>query len=160
MENIYKTCLSRGVPCGTNSKKIYENYAEQFGWDTSQGSQFGKQGQPLYARSATSEGYSVWCIAHSNLNGTKGGRWSNEISYDKKTIKEFWETRTYDYLHDFSDTTTRVVFVKNKKNEYEFLGVYERVSLSEEQKTVEWFGTYGYLKTYRWVSDYYPFKAD
>lgn len=158
MENISKTSLFRGKECGTNSKYIYEKYAGMFGWDISQKRQFGAQGQPLYARDVTYEGYSVWCIAHSNLNGTKGGHWRNKIFGDK--IEEFWETRTHDYLHDFSEMTTRVVFAKNKNGKYEFLGVYECVSRSEEQKMVEWAGDYGYVKTYHCISKCYPLITD
>lgn len=157
MENNPKTRLFCGTPCGTDSKKIYENYAEIFGWDISQSSQFGWQ-TPLYARNATHEGYSVWCIAYSNLNAKKSGNWMNLIFGD--TIEELWKTRTYDYLHDFSDTTTRVVFAKNKKGQYEFFGVYKADPLPKELKVVEWYNTFGYVKKYRRISECYPMKAD
>ncbi len=160
MENIGKTSLYRGDLCGTNSKDIYEKYAEIFGWDIGQKSQFGQMGQPLYARSATPEGYSVWCIAYSNLNGAKGGHWNNEISKDKQEIKEFWENCTYDHLHDFSEMTTRVVFAKEKDGKYKFLGVYKCVSRAERRETVEWADAYGYLKTYRCISKEYPIPQD
>ena len=163
MEKIKKTHLFRGKECGTNSKKIYENYAEAFGWDRFQSSQFGAQGQPLYAREATPEGYSVWCIAYSNLNAKRGGQWANNFSDDKEendTIKELWEYQTHDFLHDYSEMTTRVVFAKNQKGEYTFFGVYQCVSCSKERKAVEWSDTVGFVKTYRRISKCYPLKAD
>ena len=160
MKNIGKTYLYRGDLCGTDSKELYGKYAEIFGWDIWQSSQFGAQGQPLYARDATPEGYSVWCIAHSNLNGTKGGRWRNKISDDKFTIEELWEACTHDYLHDFSEMATRVVFVKDKGKQYKFLGVYKCVSRSERREMVEWADDYGYVKTYRLISKCYPLGID
>ena len=162
MENSTKIRLLCGKECGTNSKKIYEKYAEMYGWDRRQSSQFGAQGQPLYAREATPEGYSVWCISYSNLNDKKGGQWRNRFSDDKDTndlIEELWEYRTHDRLHDFSETTTRIVFAKNRKGEYEFFGVYKCVSRSEKREKIEWADAYGYVKTYRRISKFYPFNS-
>lgn len=165
MENISKTSLFRGKECGTNSEAIYEKYAQIFGWEMAQKFQFGMRGQPLYARAATPEGYSVWCIAYSNLNAKKGGKWTNWIfdgndADGDDRIEELWERKTYDYLHDFSETTTRVVFAKNRKGQYEFLGVYRPDLLPKEQNMAERFGVRGYLKTYRRISKRYPLKAD
>ena len=159
MENNCKTHLFRGKICGTNSKDVYKKYAEIFYWDASQTSQFGAQGQPLYAREATPEGYSVWCIAYSNLNAKKGGKWVNHISDDKEIIEELWENRTYDYLHDYKETTTRIAFAKNKEGKYEFLGVYKCEPLPKEAKMVEWYDAFGFVKTYRCISKCYPLKG-
>ncbi len=166
MQDIPKTILFCGKDCGTNSKEIYEKYAQMFDWDTFQRTQFGAQRQPLYARDATPEGYSVWCIAYSNLNGRKGGHWRNRFTggYDVTEgydlIEEFWEIRTHDHLHDFSEMTTRVVFAKNQKGHYQFFGVYECVSRTERQQWVDWANDFGYLKTYRRVSKGYPRKMN
>ena len=36
--------LFNGLPCGTNTQKIYEEFAEKFGWDKFQANQFGSKG--------------------------------------------------------------------------------------------------------------------
>ena len=147
-----KPHLVCGQAYGTNSGKIYREKAELYDWEKSGEAHFGKQGQPLYARNVTPEGYGVWCIAHSNLTGDKGGNWDNYI-YDD-TIEEFWKKLTFDYLHDFYDTTTRVVFAK-KNGAYEFYGVYELVGEPNLEER-EWFGKYGCVKVYRRISKDYP----
>ncbi len=156
MKNVNKTYLLNGKECGTDSGDIYKKYAAAFGWDMDQSSQFGKRGQPLYAREATQEGYSVWCIAYSNLNAQRGGQWANNFSNNNDTIEELWEYQTHDFLHDYSEMTTRVVFAKNRKGKYEFFGVYQCVARSKERKAVEWCDAVGYVKTYRRISKCYP----
>lgn len=86
MENMNKTYLICGKECGTNSGDIYETYAAAFRWDMDQSSQFGAQGQPLYAREATPEGYSVWCISYSNLNNKKGDNGRTDFPTTKRRM--------------------------------------------------------------------------
>ena len=153
MESGYKLPLVRGAIYGSDSRKVYEKHAESFGWDKRQANQFGKQGLPLYAQSATPEGYSVWCIAHSNFSGDKGGKWTNEISPDMDTIREFWESFS---AIGKSDNTIRVTFVKVQGG-YEFFGVYK---LDPGVEEVQKDGKTQWVKTYRCISERYPFKAD
>lgn len=156
MNNGYKTHLLRGASCGTNSHTIYEEYSAIFGWDKTQASQFGRRGVPLYAREATPEGYSVWCISHSNRTATQGGDWTNYISADEETIEELWkEPSRKDCLHDYTEMTTRVVFAKGKQN-YEFLGVYQCERRSSVPEKPSWTDAYGYIKTYKRISKIYP----
>ena len=148
--------LFNGLPCGTNSKKIYENFAEKFGWDKMQSNQFGKVGTPLYARKATKEGYNVWFIGHSNWTGDKGGDWYNEILFGGEQINECWQK--IDNRTDFIDMTHRVVFAKKKNGEYYFLGVYEVSEKPDATKQISYNGKYLWVRRYKRISEIYPFK--
>ena len=144
--------LVRGKECGTNSRTLYEEYADRYDWDKLQANQFGKEGLPLYAPKATPEKYSVWCIAHSNWTGDEAGRWENKISPDWDTIEEFWK----DHLSvRASDYFNRVAFAKNSMGQYIFLGVYKPDP--EAKKTIE-NGEIRWIKTYHCISQYYSIK--
>ncbi len=147
----YYSRLERGRIYGTNSRTIYETGCDCFGWDRSKANQFGRQGVPLYAASATPEKYSVWFISHSNWTATQGGEWANVISRDMDTIKEYW--RDYAAVKT-SDYITRVVFAKKDGN-YCFLGIYEPEP--EFQKEI-WDGETHYVKIYYCISEVYPIK--
>ena len=127
---------------GTNSKNIYLNCCEWFGWDKSQTGNFGRQGALLYAKRATLEGYSPWFVTHHNLTGTKGGEWKNTIDGD--FIHEEWDN--YD-PRMWDDKTTRVVFIL-LSGKYYFYGVY-RVYKIELKKNCK------YTKTYRRIKENY-----
>ena len=145
--------LVRDKECGTNSRNIYEEYADRYGWNKSQANQFGEEGLPLYAPTCTPEKYSVWCIAHSNWTEDAKGQWENEISYDRNTIEEYWK----DHLAvRASDYTIRVVFAKQSTRQYIFLGVYKPDS---DIKKVIRDGEIRWVKTYRSISQCYPMKA-
>lgn len=146
--------LFNGLPCGTNSKNIYEDYAEKFGWDKRQANQFGKRGLPLYARNATPEGYNMWFIGHSNLTATKGGDWDNEILYGGEKINEYW--KKIDNKADFYDMTHRVVFAKKKDGYYYFLGIYEVSEKPDLTKQIEHNGKYVWVRRYRRICENYP----
>lgn len=160
--------LFNGLPCGTNTRLIYEFGTKIYGWDRSQINQFGRVGVPLYARSATSESYSVWCIAYSNLNTKKlntkklntkkSGNWRNEILNNDDNINEYWEKLTYDYLHDFNDPTYRVTFAKETDGKYYFLGVYKLSDKPDATKQVLYKGKYLWVRRYKRISEIYPFK--
>ncbi len=127
---------------GTNSKKIYINCCEWFGWNISQTSNFGRQGALLYAERATPEGYSPWFVTHHNLTGTKGGEWKNIIDGD--LIHEEWDN--YDERM-WDDKTTRVVFIL-LSGKYYFYGVYRvyKIELKENCK---------YTKSYQRIKENY-----
>ena len=139
------TCVNSlvlGHYYGTNSKNIYLNCCEWFGWDKSQAGNFGRQGALLYAKRATPEGYSPWFVTHHNLTGTKGGEWKNTINGD--FIHEEWDN--YDERM-WDDKTTRVVFIL-LSGKYCFYGVYRvyKIELKENCK---------YTKTYQRIKENY-----
>lgn len=146
--------LLRDKECGTNSRKVYQEYAERYGWDEWQANQFGKEGLPLYAPKATPEKYSVWFIAHSNWTGDDAGQWENEISRDWNTIEEFWESHLSVRASDYF---TRVTFAKNSMGQYIFLGVYKP---DPEAKKIIRNGEIRWIKTYHCISQCYPIKKD
>lgn len=155
---MQKIKLFNGFPCGTNSRKIYEEFAEKFGWDKRQSNQFGKQGTPLYARRATPEGFNVWAISHSNLinEKDKGGYFKNEILNGGNLINEYWGS-IYDLYDDFVDLTYRVAFAKKRDGFYYFLGVYEVSEQPDPEYKVEYNGQTVWVKRYRRISENYPF---
>ncbi len=150
--------LFNGLPCGTNTRKIYEEFAEKFGWDKFQANQFGRQGAPLYARKATPEGYNVWCIGHSNWTEDKGGDWSNEISYGEEFIDEYWEDISHDY-NDFISLRYRVTFAKKKGSGYHFLGVYEVCENPDTSKKVLHNDKSVWVKHYHRICENYPINT-
>lgn len=151
---MQKNELFEGLPCGTNSKNIYEDCAQKFGWNMLLSNQFGKQGLPLYARKATPEGNNVWFIGHSNYTGDKGGDWNNEILYGGEQINEYW--KKIDSKADFFDMTPRVVFAKKKDGYYYFLGVYEVCAKPDMTRRVEWNGDDLWVRRYKLLSKIYP----
>ncbi len=138
----YKNTLFFGHYYGTNSKNIYLDCCEWFGWDKIQACNFGRQGALLYAKRATPEGYSPWFVTHHNLTGTKGGEWRNTIVDD--LILEEWDN--YDERM-WDDKTTRVVFIKINGGYY-FYGLYrvDKIELKENFK---------YTKTYKRIKENY-----
>lgn len=151
--------LFNGLPCGTNTRKIYEEFAEKFGWDKQQSNQFGKQGLPLYARNATPEGYNVWFIGHNNWTVTKGGDWDNEILRGGELINEYWEKLDKSFS-DFVDLKKcRVVFAKKKDGYYYFLGIYELAEKPDITKRVEHNGKDLWVRRYRRISENYPINT-
>lgn len=153
--------LFYGLPCGTNTHKIYEEFAEKFGWDKWQSNQFGKQGLPLYARNATPEGYNVWCIGHSNWtkekrkDKKKDKDWDNVILNNAEQIDEYWQDIQREY-GDFMDLKYRVVFAKKKDGYYYFLGVYELAEKPDLNKKEIHNGKSVWVRRYRRISENYP----
>ncbi len=131
----------------TSAQPIYDACCEKFGWNIKKRYLFGRQ-QWLYAENATSEGYSPWFLAHNNWTDTKGGHWKNHIFANK--IEEIWASKDYSMTRDM---TTRVVFAKNPKYGYVFLGVFKPVgakeSVSDDGKKI-------WIKTYELISEVYP----
>lgn len=151
--------LFNGLPCGTNTQKIYEEFAEKFGWDKFQANQFGKQGLPLYARSATPEGYNVWFIGHSNWTVSKGGNWTNEILRGGELINEYWDNIDRSFA-DFVDLNKhRVIFAKKKDGYYYFLGIYETAEKPDLNKKEIHNGKSVWVRRYRRISENYPLNT-
>lgn len=138
----YARSLVFGRCYGTNSKSIYLDCCDWFGWDINQKGNFGRQGALLYAKRATPEGYSPWFITHHNLTQTKGGEWKNTIQGD--FIYEEWDN--YDERM-WEDKTIRVVFII-LSGQYYFYGLYRvyKIEMNENCK---------YTKTYERIKENY-----
>lgn len=153
-ETKMATELKQGISTfGGNAREAYDRLCREFNWDPSKRNDFAML-KPLYSIDATEEGYSVWFLAHSNLNGTKGGIWNNKI-YRKKsiyynTIEERWDEPNPGL---YEDQTTRVTFVKLSNGKYTFLGVFKFDKIEEKYDGT---GKRYWLKTYSLVSEQYP----
>lgn len=58
---------NRHLSYGTNSRTIYLDFCDKYGWKKELSNNFGYQGALLYAENATQEGYSVWMLSNSDL---------------------------------------------------------------------------------------------
>lgn len=131
--------LRRNVVYGTRAREIYKECCYKFSWDIQQAVRFGPQ-QLLYAQSADSEGLrSIWFISNSNWTETSTSKWQNRILGD--TIEE-------DYINgelpSLNDRTDRIIFAKNNRNQYMFLGVYTIATQTKRQRI------------YKLISEEYP----
>lgn len=101
---------------GTKAKDIYDDGCYVFGFKRSKSRNFAPQ-RLLYAEDCTNEGYSVWMLPYSDLNGQTNGEWANFIEKDKiiQYDLEGWGE---------ASPAPRIVFAKQKNNEYVFIGVY------------------------------------
>ena len=115
-----KLPLTFGQTLSTNSKDIYkECCASSLDWDPSHEGRFGRQ-QQLFAPNACKDRIrDVWFIAHSNMNDDTplGGDYVNVIA----------DPRIFE-IHSKpmeSVTNQRIVFAKDEKGQYVFLGVYQ-----------------------------------
>jgi hypothetical protein len=110
---------------GTNSREIYEKYAEKYNWDLSVAGNFGRQGATLFANQCADNGTrSVWAISHSNLTDTKVKHWKNEFNSDCSKIKATGNNLSK-YFDIDAEGAERIIFAKKKvRGAYEFLGVY------------------------------------
>ena len=128
---------------GTNSLTIYNDCCRWFDWDINQSYNFGRQGVPLYAKSASVEGYSPWFISHSNLTSTKVGNWSNEFVDDY--IYEAWDIADE---RMWNDKTTRIVFAKIG-TKYLFYGIYDFEEIQHKENGK-------YIRVYKRSHKIYP----
>ncbi|MBQ2876424.1 MAG: hypothetical protein IJE25_05395 [Clostridia bacterium] len=139
----HEKTLAVGRCYGTNSKVIYLNCCEWFGWDKSQKNNFGKQGTLLYAKGATPEKYSPWFVANHNLHKTQGGKWTNTIEGD--FIHEEWHTPD---SRLWEDKSIRVVFLK-LNGEYKFYGLFEVHAVIQKEN-------FKFTKIYKRIAMNYP----
>lgn len=144
-------CLNIGFCVGTRAIDTYDKCCELVGFKKSQRGKFGKQ-QLLYAQDATPEGYSVWMLAHSNLNEdfNRNKKWYN-IFADSETIKEIWLNPS-DFHSSQSDKMPRVCFAKNRIGEYVFKGVYMAKEIGREKIN----GRDELVRTFKRISSTYP----
>ena len=134
--------LRNGEYFSSTAQKTYEHYAKNFKWDLTLEKFFLKQ-QPLYARCVDKNGYSCWCICHSNYSGTSAANWTNILKNNDNIIEEQWNI-PFD-----NDNSKRITFVKkqisDKKYVYVFCGIYEFIE----------FDTTKHAKIYKRISKEY-----
>lgn len=121
---------------GSNSRTIYENMCNSFGWDRTQMDCFA-WGKSLCAVRADKERLrDVWFIYNPNYNLNLNDVSKNEnkpidtIIDNGEAIKE-----TIPFSYETSHTQERIVFVKNANNKYEFLGIF---SCDENARVRTW----------------------
>ncbi len=112
---------------GGKALTIYENGIKHLYFNPVKKHFFDLQ-QILYAQDCTKEGYSVWMLPYSTLNGKSNGSWANFIEIEKQEIIQYTFVKDV-YIHKPNEK--RLAFVKQKNDNYVFLGVYylkERIS--------------------------------
>lgn len=116
--------LKKGISYGVNAQKIYQALCDNkhFNWNQKNASKFAKQ-QSLYSKNCTNNGYSVWFVAYSSYNLSKNENRgvANNIE-ENNDIYEEWDIGAGGPPAEDSDEI-KIVFVKNKKGQYEFWGV-------------------------------------
>jgi len=141
--------LMFGFTYGDKATEIYTDCCALFGWKDMLVGSFGKQ-KKMFAKRATSEGYSVWMLVHNNLceGYNENHAWFDYV-LDNGVIREFWfDDSDKDLLYDY---TKRVCFARTK-NGYEFEGIYEYVG----KESVVINGKARTIKEYRRISvEYY-----
>ena len=105
---------------GGKALTIYENGIKHLYFNPVKKHFFDLQ-QILYAQDCTKEGYSVWMLPYSTLNGKSNGSWANFIEIENKEIIQYTFVKDT-YLHKPDEK--RLAFVKQKNGNYVFLGVY------------------------------------
>ena len=149
--NIQQDILNIGFSAGTRAIDNYDRCCTLFGFKKALRGNFAQQ-KMLYAKDATQEGYSVWMLAHSNLNESfnRNRRWYNIFDYPD-IIREIWF-----YPSDISisqeDYSYRVCFAKNKEGSYVFQGIYEPQKIEWE----EVMGKTELVRTFKRISKVYP----
>ena len=136
-----------GFFISTRAQETYDKCCLRFGWDKSLRGNFAQR-QLLYAKNATPEKYSVWCLTHHNLNVeyNEDRNWYNYIFRDH--IDEVWFINNPEF---YDDNTTRVTFIKTKRG-YEFFGVFQPVK--RETRVIK--GKPRQVKTYQKIAGDYP----
>jgi hypothetical protein len=140
--------LQQGKVYGTAAIKIYDECCAAFGWDRSQRGEFGMFKLLFAVKADADRKRNVWFICHSNWAGKPGtgGKW-NTIRDDGHIVKVEYEYPVTPQACDWNDT---IIFAKEKNRGYEFLGVYETVSLEHSK-----IGVNGRI-VYKRISARYP----
>lgn len=146
--------LVRGGVYGTVAQDIYIDCCRHFGWDIFRKGSFAKQKYLYDEMNVNGIGrLGVWFWAHcKNTTGTvqKEGKWVNEIDESTGGKHLFFYFKNLPLmendLYRQNRADKRIVFCKNRKGAYVFLGVYEKVDTN-----------YNELKeTYTLISENYP----
>ncbi len=153
--NYSNHSLTHGTSISSKAITTYDICCDRFGFKRAKRNNFEPM-QPLFARNATTEGYSVWMLAHSSLveNYTTNRRWFNFVP-DPCTIREVW-LRADEDRGDTKDFAPRVCFMKTPEGKYVFYGVY--VMQKADWEIVA--SKLEFVKTYKRISTVYPLVAD
>lgn len=153
MSKINNGFIEVGFYVGTRAIETYDKCCDLVGFKRAHRGKFGRQ-QLLYSQNATPEGYSVWMIAHSNLNENfnRNKKWFN-IFVDSETIKEIWLNPS-DFHSSQSDKNPRVCFAKNNYGVYVFKGIYK----AQETEYEEIMGKVELVRTFKRISSTYPIE--
>jgi hypothetical protein len=149
--------LKTGFSAGTKAIDNYDRCCTLFGFKRALRGNFSMM-QMLYAKNATPEGYSVWMVAHSNLNESyhkakeSGRKWYNKFVYPD-TIKKIW-LYPDEYIEDNS---TRVCFAKEKNGKYVFQGIYKPIDAGWEDLNT---GKIEWIRTFKRISKVYPINGE
>lgn len=147
VSNNYKE-LKRGGIYGTVAKNIYLECCKLFGWDVDKSGNFAKQ-QRLYSEMMIDGSlWGIWFWAHSNMTGTmqKDEKWVNVV--DKDNPKLIYMHVDESVPFDARKAVNRIVFAKDQKGKYIFLGCFQKKSRDIENRK----------DTYELISDTYPIK--
>ena len=142
--NYNKKLSTRNGIYGRSAFTIYSECCEKFGFNRELEHYFSIR-TSLFSLNATTEGYCVWFICHSNLTRTKRRGIQNTISGDYITMKweEFINVINIDNIWI---NQIRVVFHKDRLGNYYFTGVFKCVELDFNQRFAK------FIK----ISDEYP----
>ena len=153
--NIQQDILKIGFSAGTRAIDNYDRCCSLFGFKKALRGNFAQQ-KMLYAKYATQEGYSVWMLAHSNLNESfnRNRRWYNIFVYPD-IIREIWFNPS-DINMSQEDYSYRVCFAKNKEGLYVFQGIYEPQKIEWE----EVMGKTELVRTFKRISKVYPINGE
>jgi len=150
-ENVLKI----GFSAGTKAIDNYDRCCTLFGFKRQLRGNFAAQ-KMLYAKYATNEGYSVWMLAHSNLNESfnKSRRWYN-IFVRPDMIKEIWFNPS-DISASQEDYSYRICFAKSRNGAYVFQGIYvpQKIALEEVMGKME------LVRTFKRISTVYPIEKE
>lgn len=147
----YQQKMGSGFSVGSRAIDTYDRCCELFHFKRDLRGKFAPQ-QMLYAKNATPEGFSVWMLAHSNLNEHfhNNNNWFN-IFVSPDTLKEIWFSPD-DIQSSQSDYSYRVCFAKNRQGRYVFQGIFEPQQIRWE----EIHGRQRLVRTFKRVSQCYP----
>lgn len=112
---------------GSKAFDIYSKACTFLDFDARKKFSFAPQ-RLLYATDCTKEGYSVWMLPNSELNGLTNGKWVNFVDLGNGTILQY--TVDPNYLES-AEHDIRLTFVKQKSGDYVFIGVYELVKFEK-----------------------------
>ena len=105
---------------GRVAREIYDNLCGYYKFNKSKAYNFDRR-QLLFSENCSPEGYAVWMLPHSNLNGETNGIWANFADIQNNEIVQF----TFGANVELSSNKKRLTYVKQKNGEYVFLGIYK-----------------------------------
>ena len=129
-----------GNDLGSVAYDAYLTLAKRYNWSLSAASSFEPR-RLLFAEDVTSEGYSVWFVAHSNFISEEdtNGLWKN--TFKKDLLLEEWFPEALKKHNPKVREPKRIVFAKKASGKYYFIGVYEvdRIEKNDDGNYVRFF---------------------